>query len=512
MPTRTSGSWWSLLLSLAALGCEPERAPLDPESATASPVCAGAEQMSRVWNPSVRDQLAAALEQLPGEWPQQLLASLDARMPAHAQHWTDSYEQACARQANAALRCLDRRAWQLDATLGLIVDDPERTAALWAALERGVDDPRACMDESGDAPPELEWARGRELASLPLLLELNEIAIVEPIVAELERDSVLSSAPRYALQVALARAAVEQAGGRREGALAAITLAVTYAEALDPGARSAVADASAKLAHARGDRAATELARAQAVAHAREQADAWLLVTQLAEQGRSWIEHGEPARAVPLLAEAISIAGRLGGADNPATAELQTILAQAQLELGQIEPAHDALTQARDAFVIALGPDHPQTLATVEAVGRLFVAAGQLGDAQFAFLDLLEIYGDLYGLDHWRTARIKLELADSLMAMDQHDSARTLYTEALTPLARELGPVHPDVVRTSIHLGIAELALGNFEAAEPHCRRGRDLATALAPNDPLADEAEQCLARIAKEIAKATAKPSKKNR
>jgi tetratricopeptide (TPR) repeat protein len=196
------------------------------------------------------------------------------------------------------------------------------------------------------------------------------------------------------------------------------------------------------------------------------------------------------------LVAAINLAGRIGGTDNPATAELQSILAQAQLELGQIEAAHDALTQARDAFVIALGPDHPQTLATVEAIGRLFVTAGQLGDAQFAFLDLLEIYSELYGLKDWRTAKIKLELADSLMAMDQHDSARTLYAEALTPLAQELGPTHPDVVRTSIHLGIAELALGNLEAAESHCGRGRDLATALESDSTLADEAARCLAQI----------------
>jgi hypothetical protein len=123
-------------------------------------------------------------------------------------------------------------------------------------------------------------------------------------------------------------------------------------------------------------------------------------------------------------------------------------------------------------------------------------------------LDLLEIHSELYGLGDWRTAAIKLELADSLMAMDQHDSARILYTEALTPLARELGPVHPDVVRTSIHLGIAELALGNLEAAELHCRRGRDLATALATDDPLANEAARCLAQIEASLAAS----KKKNR
>jgi tetratricopeptide (TPR) repeat protein len=493
MPMRTPKAAW-ILLGLAAIACVPKkRGPNSPEPRGEPLVCTGVDRFARVWNPWKRTELEAALEQLPGEWPKQLLATLDARMPEHAQRWTDSYEQACEREGTAVQRCLDRRAWELDALLVLIIERPERTAALWSELERSAADPRSCEQEREDGPPVLEPrlddVRGRELASLAPLLELQEFARVHELVAALEADPLIASTPRYALCVALARATADN-----DEALAA---AEALAEQLDPEARMAVAHTRAMLAHARGDAEASMRAREQAVAHARELGDPWFLAAQLGELGRALIERGEAARAMPPLLEAIALAGRVGGADNPGMAKLQIILAQAQLELGHIEAAHDALTQARDAFVVALGPDHPQTLATVEAVGRLFVAAGRLGDAQFAFLDLLEIYGELYGVKDWRTARIKLELADSLMAMDQHDSARTLYTEALTPLAQELGPVHPDVVRASIHLGIAELALGNIEAAEPHCSRGRDLAKGLPPGHPLAAEAEQCLAQIA---------------
>ncbi|MFO7562737.1 MAG: tetratricopeptide repeat protein [Enhygromyxa sp.] len=505
-----------IVVGVLALACDPgRRGPIEPEpepepKQAAGSACVGAKGPSLAWSPGARDELAAALEQLPGEWPSQLLAWLDARLPEHAQGWTEAHRQACEGGDAVVLRCLDRRAWELDALLALIVEEPGRASALWSRLGRSTADPRACESATGDAPPELDRARGRELASLAALIELHELSQVKPLLVELGADPVLAGAPSYALELELARVDVELASDRVEQAEQALARAEALAEKLDAGARRAVADKRASLALARGDVEAGERAREQAVALAREQADPWLLVTQLREQGRARLERGDAERAVAPLVEAIGLLGRVGGADSPETAEVQTILAQAQLGLGQVEAAHDTLTQARDAFVISLGPDHPQTLATVEAVGHLLVAAGRLGDAQFAFLDLLEIYTELYGVKHWRTARIKLELADSLMAMDQHDSARTLYTEALTPLAQELGPVHPDVVRTSIHLGIAELALGNLDAAEPHCSRGRDLAKGLASDTSLAQEAERCLTQIT--ASRAGAKNENKRR
>lgn len=484
-----------------ALACDPGRGSVDPQPREA-PTCPGVEALSLAWNSSRRDELGAALEQLAGEWPGQLLTALDVRIRERASRWTKTYEHACERGNAAVMRCLDRRAWELDAALTLIVEDPERTPALWSVLDRAAD-PRGCELATGDAPPPLERARGRELAGLALLVELHELERSKGLLTVLMADPVLAGAPSHALWLELARVEVESS----EQAVASATM---LAEGLDVAARTAVADARARLAFARGELEATELAREQAVALAREQADPWLLVTQLREQGRARLERGQAAQAVAPLVEAIGLAARVGGSDNPHTADVQRLLARAQIELGQIEAAHDALTQARDTFVLALGPDHPQTLATVEAVGRLLVAAGRLGDAQLAFLDLLEIHVDLYGVKDWRTARIKLELADLLMAMDQHESARTLYTEALTPLGQKLGAVDPDVVRTLIHLGIAELALGNPDAAEPHCSRGRDLAKGMASGGSLVAEAERCLTQIA--ASRAAAQKHKRKR
>ncbi len=488
-------------MGIVAFACVPKGGPTRPEPATsADPACAGVEAVDELWTPTRRAKLAAALDELPGEWPEQLLASLDARMPAYAREWTDAHAQARTESSSAAMRCLEARMSTLDAVLALIVDKPERAASLWSVVERASAEPSACVGATVEAP---ELGRGRELARLAMLVELRELDEAEVLLEVLEADPTLAEAETSAWQLLVARAQIELAAGRTEAADAALTRAEALVEALGPGPRALVADARAGLAEALGDAAGAEAARSRAVAAAREQADLWLLVDQLHELGRSRLAAHAAREAVTALVEAIALSGRAGGPDNPRTAQLQVTLAAAQFELGQVEAAYDALTQARDAFVIALGPDHPDTLATVEAIGRLFILAGRPGDAQFAFLDLLEVYTDLYGVKDWRTAKVKLELADSLMAMDQHQSAQTLYTEALTPLAQALGAVDPLVVRASIHLGIAELALGNLEAAQPHCERGRDLAKALAVDDPLADEAQRCLAEIAARQAKA---------
>ncbi len=497
----------SLILALAACERAPQTVAPAPGPAVAE-ACPGSEGFAALWSPTRRASLDAALEPIPGEWPAQLVASLDARMPALERDWSRAYARACAEPGAApVLRCLDAQAWTLDAALTLLADDPDRAAGLWSALERSSVDPQGCAEARAE-PPALAPAQGRALASLALLAELGELDELARLLAELEADPTLSETA-HALPLTLAQARLEAAANDDDAAAQALARAQTLAEGIGPRARLVVADLRASLIEARGlaEPSAAEAARAQVLELAREQGEPWIVAAQLGALGRARLARGEPAAAANALVEAIAVAGRVGSPDDPRTAALQLELAEAQLELGRIEAAHDALTQARDAFVIALGPDHPQTLATVEAVGRLLVRAGQPGDAQFAFLDLLEIYTELYGVKHWRTAKVKLELADSLMAMDQHEGAQQLYTEALTPLAQALGAVHPDVVRASIHLGIAELALGKLDAAQLNCARGRDLAKALGPDSPLADEAQRCLAEIA-----AQAKPGRRGR
>ncbi|WP_106393955.1 tetratricopeptide repeat protein [Enhygromyxa salina] len=492
----------SVLAMLLVLGCEPKPQPQppEPEPASEQAVCAGADALTEVWSPVRRTELDAALNQVPGEWPRQVIETIDARVAARGEAWRGTYVRACEQHDRRTQRCLDAQLWELDAMVALATDDPAWAASVWAELDAILRDTEACegrQEPSFDAPA-LPRSVGRRWRALQLLLNTSSQAAVTETLRDIEANETVRETPAYALPLAAIRAVEALNEGKLDEAAAALDQAEALAATLGARAQVSVAHIRAVMAWTKGEVEAGVQAVEQAVEAAREQEDPWLVFTALRNLGRVKIQLGDHVGAVGPLTEAVSLSTRLAGPENPHTAEVQTSLAEAQLGLGQVEAAYDLLTQARDSFVNTLGPDHPQTLAAVEAIGRLFVVAGRPGDALSAYMDLLEVYGELYGPKDWRTAQVKLELGDLLMAMDQHDGAWRMYTEALTPLVQGLGPAHRMSIRAMIHLGIAEFALGNLDQAEVLCTRGSDLVKALPEADPLHAEVEMCVSQLAK--------------
>ncbi|WP_146157959.1 tetratricopeptide repeat protein [Enhygromyxa salina] len=500
---------WVFVCALPLWGCDREVELEHPEPVAAELTCEGASALTRVWTPTRRAELDTALQQVPGEWPQQLLGILDDRVATRGELWQRSYERACAQDQRQIQRCLDIQVWEFDAIVALATAHSEHAAGMWAEIDAVLRDADACEDRSEPSfdAPGLSPTAARAWASLRLLLNASDYAAAGEAVAALERDETIMQTPAYALPVAVTEMVVALSGEDAERASAALAQAQALAAGLGGRAQMTLAQAHAIAASSRHDEPAMLSALDQSVAAARAQPDPWLLFLQLRNSGRIRVQLGDAAGAVEPLAEAVSLSTRLAGAENPHTAEVQISLAQAQLGLDRVETGYDLLTQARDSFVNTLGPDHPQTIASVEAIGQLFMTAGRPGEAQYAYLDLLEIYGDLYGPKDWRTALVKLAIGDSLMAMEQHEGARTMYMEALVPLVQGLGADDRAVIRTSIHLGIAELALGNLDVAHDHCRRGADLAKALAEGDPLITEAKACMDHLA---AARSPKPKRK--
>jgi hypothetical protein len=486
-------------LLVLLLGCKPQP---DAEPTTApvtAPTCEGLGALDRIWTPARRSELQAALATQPGEWPTQVLTTIDARMTDERDRWRDTYARACEQQDVKAQRCLDLDAWHLDAVVAVLHDDPARAVELWAEIHALLPKPAACagtLEPSFDAPP-LPPDVGRELLRMRLLLNLGPSAPLDEAVRALGLVELVADTPAYAMQLHGTKAIAAFRAGRIDEAAAALATATTIGDQLGPRARMSLAHVRAMVAFGRNDIEGGLLALDEGIAAAREQSDPWMLFGSLRNAGGVRIELRDHAGAVPLLTEAVAVSTRFAGSENPHTAEVQVSLATAVLALGQIEAAHDLLTQARDSFVNTLGPDHPQTLAAVAAIARVLVSAGRPFEANHALLDLLEVYGELYGPKDARTAMIKLDIADTLMSMDEHASARIFYLEALPPLVQALGADNRDVIRCAIHLGFAELALGHLDEAETHCRRSSDLVKALSPDDPLVGEVGLCVEQLA---------------
>jgi hypothetical protein len=242
-------------LGVVLLGCEPKPDDVPTTSPVTASTCEGADGLDRIWTTSRRGELEAALATQPGEWPMQVLSTIDAHLSAERQAWRDTYARACEQQDLKAQRCLDLEAWQLDAVVFVVLDEPAQAALLWAEIDALLRDPSACAgtrEPSFDAPP-LTPEVGRELMRTRLLLNLRAGAPLDEAVRALMLVEPVAKTPAYALQLHAIRAFSAFRASRIDEAAAALATATTLAEQLGPRARMSLAHVRAMVAFGRGD-------------------------------------------------------------------------------------------------------------------------------------------------------------------------------------------------------------------------------------------------------------------
>ncbi|EDM75373.1 putative serine/threonine-protein kinase [Plesiocystis pacifica SIR-1] len=532
MPSQPPRARLCPLLFAAALACtstntDPGETLVEPEggadAGSDGPSCAGPEAFDAAWTRTHRDALREAFAEIPGEWPATTVDTLEARATA-TQPWRRAYLDACARADALASTCLDHQLWRFDALVGLLRERPDQAASLWRAVDSsfGADALARCTSGAIETSVSPDAAVVVAVHRARLLTEAGRHGEAVEAWAALRSThaAALETAPesaRTALELHALDARVRSAElDSNKAAPLAAELAPLRERALatqSPQAHAALARVELELAlrsSAAGQAQAAaaleaHLARTRAGEDPRGQATALVLLARLRAAT------GEHQAAAPLFGEAIALGARAGKGEgeDPRTAEIQHLLARSLLALGNTQGALDLLTQARDSFATALGPDHPATLEVVLDIGRLFMAADRPAEAQYAFLDLLEIHDTLRGPKHPATAKVKLELGDALRAMDEHANALQLYREALTPLTQALGADHPEVLRALVHLARTEVALGELESAASHCATSQGLAKSLDADDPLVAEARACGEELARAKGGNRRKPSR---
>ena len=100
-----------------------------------------------------------------------------------------------------------------------------------------------------------------------------------------------------------------------------------------------------------------------------------------------------------------------------------------------------------------LGPDHPDTAISLNDLGLLHWAQGELDAAKPLFERTLTIRERGLGPDHRLTAAILDDLALLLRAQGEPADARPLFERALHIREQVLGPDHPDTATTRRNLG-----------------------------------------------------------
>ena len=167
--------------------------------------------------------------------------------------------------------------------------------------------------------------------------------------------------------------------------------------------------------------------------------------------------------------------------------ETPTVRARLQQVFGLIHKSRGQYNAAREALGEALaeqrrlrGPDHPEALESLQALGEVARFAGDSQQARALLEESLELHRRVYGERHERTARVLHALAPIVGERDMDEAGRLLF-RALDIQQTALGPSHPDVASTLTSLGGYYSRRRDFDRAKSFYRQA--LAALPKPED-----------------------------
>ena len=164
-----------------------------------------------------------------------------------------------------------------------------------------------------------------------------------------------------------------------------------------------------------------------------------------------------------------------------------TSLGMSQLALGLT----DSVTRACDA----LGPHHPDTLASRNNLAGAYRAAGRLDEAIALYEQTLEDSIRFLGPDHPDTLTARNNLAGAYRAAGRLDEAITLYEQVFSGRSRVLGPDHRSTLTSRDHLTDTYWEAGRLDEAIPLFEQNlEDRTRTLGPAHPVTLTARNNLA------------------
>ncbi len=173
------------------------------------------------------------------------------------------------------------------------------------------------------------------------------------------------------------------------------------------------------------------------------------------------------------------------GPDHPDTLASRNNLAAAYRAAGRTAeaiPLHQQTLADRERV---LGPDHPDTLASRNNLAVAYVAAGRSDEAIPLHRQTLADRERVLGPDHPDTLQSRNNLADTYRASGRTAEAIPLHQQTLADRERVLGPDHPDTLASRNNLAAAYRAAGRTaEAIGLYQQTLADRERVLGPDHP----------------------------
>ena len=153
--------------------------------------------------------------------------------------------------------------------------------------------------------------------------------------------------------------------------------------------------------------------------------------------------------------------------------------------LGLYSQGAAILRQAVDIDLVALGPEHRDTLAASAALGHCVEHEGHLPEAEKIDRETLATAARVLGANHRTTLQTEANLASTLDSEGQLAESERIYRETLALQQRNFGGDDPDTLETMRGLGWTLTDRGQYADAEKLYRQGLEInERVLGPENP----------------------------
>ncbi len=231
------------------------------------------------------------------------------------------------------------------------------------------------------------------------------------------------------------------------------------------------------------DRAAEELSEAKIEANFPEQP--LLQAEILRTVGDAYRGVGESERAIGFLQRSLKLMKAKLGPEHPDTLATMNDLAWAYKVAGKPDLALPLFEETLKLRKAKLGPDHPDTLGSMNNLALAYQAAGKLDLALPLFEETLKLRKAKLGPEHPDTLRSMNNLAGAYLPAGKLDLALPLFEETLKLRKAKLGPEHPQTLGSMNNLALAYQAAGKLDLALPLLEETLKLTKAkLGPEHP----------------------------
>ena len=173
------------------------------------------------------------------------------------------------------------------------------------------------------------------------------------------------------------------------------------------------------------------------------------------------------------------------GPDHPDTLASRNNLAGTYQASGRLDKAIALYEQNLEDSVRVLGTDHPSTLTSCFNLAGAYRASGRLEEAITLYEQVFSGRSRVLGPDHRSTLTARDDLADTYWEAGRFDEAITLKKQILADAMRIMGPDHPDTLTARNQIAGAYRDAGRLdEAITLYKENLDDVARIMGPNHP----------------------------